>query len=929
MADRIATAVLVLKTDGKEVFVDLGNVGKALRDIGNNANEASQHAGGLSGVLQAAAGSFAGFISAQTIMRGVSAAFSFAKDAVFGMNSTLETSTLQFTTLMGDSDKAKDHVRDLFEFAKRTPFETGPIIEASRMMRTFGGDALDTKKNLQLLGDASAATGAPINELGFWVGRMFAMLQGGKPFGEAAMRLQELAVMTPQTRAHMEGLQAAGASANKIFEVFTGSLGTFGGAMEAQAATWAGVTSTFTDTVKILIADTFKPFFEMVRDGLGLINDALGSKGVAAAMDAFKVSVKSAFGNDSHAAVMSLAQGFLSFGDTVLGVIDLAYRGFEAFKSVVSLAVATVLEGITVTAEASSKALEIVAKADPTGKLAEWAQAGKENAAFMRGLTNEYWDQQKAAHAAAEGNSAVSITLDGMRSAIQATAANLASAKSETDSATESHKNLSRAAGDAGDSMIVAGKQAKKFKEDLAELALEVGRGLKTLTDAEFEKEFGSKLLDMQRSMEMFGITGTKVPQAIRDGLARLASLEMGDFFDKMANAAAAANKKIVEENAKTEAELSAQRLKSTDEIINQVVRTADLRTQNEIARRDDEFKSADYAIQQAQREGASKQDITRMERELSLARLNAAIADADAEFQHKTETLNRTTQFGQAEYQALADAHAIQVARMRDDWQHGQEAIQLTTTTTWHATIDTLAQSFAQLSQISGGCFSDITKGIGSVIGAISTADKSFTAFKGGMKDFTSGGDLKTVLGGLGGIVTGIGGIVAAATAAISAIKALFDAFRSEETKKVNKPRDDFQGQFGGFEGLASALTGALVSLGEEDAGAKASALLKAMNDADTEAKWKAAQEAIAAIFKRAGREVRTFAEGGIATRATLGVFGEAGAEAIIPLDRLSTMIGAGRETVQHITLSIGDRVIARSAVRGMPRELHLAGVG
>jgi phage-related minor tail protein len=35
-------------------------------------------------------------------------------------------------------------------------------------------------------------------------------------------------------------------------------------------------------------------------------------------------------------------------------------------------------------------------------------------------------------------------------------------------------------------------------------------------------------------------------------------------------------------------------------------------------------------------------------------------------------------------------------------------------------------------------------------------------------------------------------------------------------------------------------------------------------------------------------------FAEGGIATRPTAGIFGEAGAEALIPLDRMSQVMGS-----------------------------------
>src|SRR5205085_9908302 len=115
-------------------------------------------------------------------------------------------------------------------------------------------------------------------------------------------------------------------------------------------------------------------------------------------------------------------------------------------------------------------------------------------------------------------------------------------------------------------------------------------------------------------------------------------------------------------------------------------------------------------------------------------------------------------------------------VARMRDDWQHSQQDIQTITQTTWTATLDTLSKSFAQLSQIAGGCLGGIFTGIGSVIGALDTATKSVDGLKGGFLSMTSGGGLSSILGGLGGILTGIGGIVAAAEAAVAGIKKLFE---------------------------------------------------------------------------------------------------------------------------------------------------------
>jgi hypothetical protein len=181
------------------------------------------------------------------------------------MNASLETTELQFETLMGSADEARKHVASLFEFAKRTPFETEPIIEASRMLQTFGGDALNTEETLKRVGDAAAAVAAPINELGFWVGRAYSAIQGGQPFGEAAMRLQELAVLTPEARAEMEKLQASGASAAEVWAVFEKNLDKFNGAMEKQAGTWSGIMSTISDIFQIESARIMEPMFKAFK----------------------------------------------------------------------------------------------------------------------------------------------------------------------------------------------------------------------------------------------------------------------------------------------------------------------------------------------------------------------------------------------------------------------------------------------------------------------------------------------------------------------------------------------------------------------------------------------------------------------------------------------------------------------------------------
>lgn len=218
---------------------------------------------------------------------GFSAAAGLAIKSSLAMNATLETTELQFKTLIGSADEAHKHVAGLFEFAKETPFETGPIIEASRMMRTFGGAALDTEDNLRLIGDAAAATSAPINEVGFWVGRLYSNLQGGQPFGEAAMRLQELAILSPQARQQMEELQKSGASASEVFALLQGDMGRFTGAMEEQAGTWSGLISTIKDSVQLALAEGLRPFFDEGKKGLAEIVELLGSEEVTAGIQKF------------------------------------------------------------------------------------------------------------------------------------------------------------------------------------------------------------------------------------------------------------------------------------------------------------------------------------------------------------------------------------------------------------------------------------------------------------------------------------------------------------------------------------------------------------------------------------------------------------------------------------------------------------------
>jgi hypothetical protein len=240
---------------------------------------------------------------------------------------------------------------------------------------------------------------------------------------------------------------------------------------------------------------------------------------------------------------------------------------------------------------------------------------------------------------------------------------------------------------------------------------------------------------------------------------------------------------------------------------------------------------------------------------------------------------------------------------------------------------IDTMARSMEQLANVSGPTMGTVARGIGTVTAATSTAHTSWGTLTKGFDSFSKkGGGVTEMLGGLSSIVGGIGGIVAAAQMAAQAIKALFNAFKSEESLKVNKPRDAFQDQYGGVTGMGNQILDTLMGQGlsYEEAEAKRKDLVDGgLNAARTEADFQRAQDAIIALIGG-----NRFAAGGIVTRATAGIFGEAGPEAVIPLDRLSSFVGNQRPIEITVVSELDGREVARNTVRHIPRELAMAGL-
>lgn len=254
-----------------------GSLSRLERQYGDTDKAAGAATGGAESFVMSVGKIASGIGLATIAMQGFSAAQRLVVESAVGLNSTLETATLQFKILMGDADQAAAHVKSLFEFAKATPFETGPIIQASRILQVMGGDALNTAENLRMVGDAAAGTSAPFQEVANWVGRAYTAIQSGKPFGEAAMRLQELGILSGEARARVEALTEAGVDSERVWAQFQSELGRFGGSMKEMQGTMAGLSSTFQDTINIMMAGALAPAFEELKIELTNVNEFLES----------------------------------------------------------------------------------------------------------------------------------------------------------------------------------------------------------------------------------------------------------------------------------------------------------------------------------------------------------------------------------------------------------------------------------------------------------------------------------------------------------------------------------------------------------------------------------------------------------------------------------------------------------------------------
>lgn len=204
---------------------------------------------------------------------GVAAAAGFGAAAKVGFdfNSAIQQNTISLTSMLGSQGKANALIKQMTEFAAKTPFEFPEIAETTKKLIAYGVAEKDIIKTETMLGDIASGLGIPFNELGDIYGKLRVQ---GRAYAEDINQLQgrgipivqELAkqfgVSEGEVRKLVEQGKVGFPEVDKALQAMVGSGGKFGGLMEAQSKSFAGQISTIKDSFAQLAGQLTAPAFE-------------------------------------------------------------------------------------------------------------------------------------------------------------------------------------------------------------------------------------------------------------------------------------------------------------------------------------------------------------------------------------------------------------------------------------------------------------------------------------------------------------------------------------------------------------------------------------------------------------------------------------------------------------------------------------------
>lgn len=198
--------------------------------------------------------------------------------AALKTSADLEMMQAQFTTLLGNADRAKDMLAQIRELGAKTPFETQDIAEASKTLLGFSVAADEVIDVVKMLGDTAQGDGQKLQSIALAYGQINAQgkatMQDMRQLINAGVPIfQQLELSTGRTTAELMKMTERGEITGEVlkgaFQKMTSEGGLFFKGMETASQTGWGKWSTFIDTIKqaaVSFGDIFLPTAKSVID---------------------------------------------------------------------------------------------------------------------------------------------------------------------------------------------------------------------------------------------------------------------------------------------------------------------------------------------------------------------------------------------------------------------------------------------------------------------------------------------------------------------------------------------------------------------------------------------------------------------------------------------------------------------------------------
>jgi tape measure domain-containing protein len=252
------------------------------------------------------------------------------------MAGDLEQTRIAFTTMLGSAEAADAFIKQLYDFAAKTPFEIEGLSTAARQLLAFGFQAEEIIPMMESIGNAVSGLGGGAFEIERVTRALGQMQAKGKVSAEEMMQLAELGIPVWDMLAKKIGVSIPEAmdkaskggisAAEGINAIIEGMNERFPDMMQKQSESLLGIFSNLQDSISQTmtfigeeIVETFdlKGSLKTVVESLERLSELIGEEGLSGALDQMSIVAKTAIVAIAGAITAALIPAFIALGKAI------------------------------------------------------------------------------------------------------------------------------------------------------------------------------------------------------------------------------------------------------------------------------------------------------------------------------------------------------------------------------------------------------------------------------------------------------------------------------------------------------------------------------------------------------------------------------------------------------------------------------------